>query len=55
MSYTPSDLGYFYKLGGEYNVTLGRWMKARNQVNVLLTKQSTISEIEGAGSTKLIQ
>lgn len=55
MSYTPADLGYFYKLGGEYNVTLGRWMKARTQTNVLLTKQSGLSEIEGAGSTKLVQ
>lgn len=55
MSYTPSDLGYFYKLGGEYNVTLGRWMKARTQTNVLLTKQSVLSEIEGTGSTKLLQ
>ena len=55
MSYTPADLGYFYKLGGEYNVTLGRWMKARSQTNVLLTKQSTLTEIEGAGSTKLVQ
>ena len=55
MSYTPADLGYFYKLGGEYNVTLGRWMKARSQTNVLLTKQSVLSEIEGAGSTKLLQ
>lgn len=55
MSYSPADIGYFYKLGGEYNVTLGRWMKARSQTNVLLTKQSTITEIEGAGTTKLIQ
>jgi hypothetical protein len=55
MFYPPADLGYFYKLGGEYNVTLGRWMKARTQTNVLLTKQSTLAEIEGAGSTKLIQ
>jgi hypothetical protein len=55
MSYSPSDIGYFYKLGGEYNVTLGRWMKARFQTNVPLTKTSVISEIEGAGVTKLLQ
>ncbi len=55
MSYTTSDIGYFYKLGGEYNVKLGRWMKARTQTNVLLTKQSTLSEIEGEGVTKLLQ
>jgi hypothetical protein len=51
MSYTTADLGYFYKMGGEYNVALGRWMKARSQNNVLLTKSSVIDEIEGAGST----
>jgi hypothetical protein len=55
MAYTTADLGYFYKLGGEYNVTLGRWMKARTQTNYLLTKQSTLSEIEGEGVTKLVQ
>jgi len=53
MSYTTADLGYFYKMGGEYNVTLGRWIKARNQVNVLLTKASALTEIEGEGATKL--
>jgi hypothetical protein len=53
MSYTTADRGYFYKLGGEYNVALGRWMKARSQTNVLLTKTSLLTEIEGEGSTKL--
>jgi hypothetical protein len=53
MSYTTADLGYFYKLGGEYNVALGRWMKARAQNNILLTKTSVLSDIEGAGSTVL--
>ncbi len=55
MSYTTNDLGYFYRLGGEYNITLGRWMKARSQTNVLLTKQSTIIEIEGEEATKLLE
>jgi hypothetical protein len=55
MVYTIADLGYFYKLGGEYNVTLGRWTKARTQTNVLLTKQSLLTEIEGEGATKLKQ
>jgi hypothetical protein len=55
MTYTTGDLGFFYKLGGEYNVTLGRWMKARTQTNVLLTKSSTLAEIEGEGTTKLLQ
>lgn len=53
MSYTTADRGYFYQLGGEYNVALGRWMKARSQNNVLLTKTSALNEIEGEGSTKL--
>ncbi|MGC4099709.1 DUF5689 domain-containing protein [Ferruginibacter sp.] len=53
MSYTTADLGYFYKMGGEYNVTLGRWTKARAQNNVLLTKTSQLVEIEGPGSTVL--
>jgi len=55
MSYTTSDAGNFYKLGGEYNVTLGRWMKARSQTNVTLEKTSTLEEIEGEGSTQLLE
>lgn len=55
MSYSPADIGYFYKMGGEYNVTLGRWIKARFQTNVPLTKTSVLSEIEGTGVTKLLQ
>ena len=53
MTYTTADRGFFYMMGGEYNVTLGRWMKARTQTNVLLTKTSVLAEIEGEGSTKL--
>lgn len=49
--YNTSDLGYFNKLGGVYSTTLGRWVQARNQVNVLLTKTSLIDEIEGDGAT----
>jgi len=52
-SYNTADLGYFNMLGGEYNPTLGRWMKARSQNNVLLTKTSAITEIEGEGATIL--
>ncbi len=55
MAYTTADQGYFYKMGGEYNATLGRWMKARSQNNVLLTKTSVLNDIEGDGSTKLLQ
>lgn len=49
--YNTADLGYFNMLGGEYNVALGRWTKARIQNNVLLTKTSAITEIEGTGAT----
>lgn len=54
-SYVTADLGYFNQLGGEYNVTLGKWTKARSQRNVLLTKTSAITEIENEFSTKLKQ
>jgi hypothetical protein len=43
---TPADQGFFYKLGGVYNARLGRWVKARTQSIVQLTKSSTINEIE---------
>jgi hypothetical protein len=44
--YNTADQGYFNVLGGEYNLALGRWTKVRNQVPVLLTKSSTLQEIE---------
>lgn len=53
MAYTTADLGYFYKLGGVYNPALGRWTTARTQTNVLLAKDSPLSDIEGEGSTML--
>jgi hypothetical protein len=43
---TPADVGYYYKLGGVYNPRLGKWVKARSQQTIILTKTSTISEIE---------
>lgn len=51
--YNTADLGYFNMLGGEYNSVLGKWTKARTQKNVLLSKTSALSEIEGAGATTL--
>ena len=51
--YNTSDMGYFNMLGGVYNPALGKWVKARAQNNVLLTKESVIAEIEGEGSTQL--
>ncbi len=46
-NYLPSDQGYFNKLGGIYDPRLGKWVKARSQTGVLLTKTSTLEEIEG--------
>jgi hypothetical protein len=43
---TPADQGFFYKLGGVYNARLGRWVKARTQSIIQLTKTSALSEIE---------
>ncbi|MBW4890615.1 hypothetical protein KXQ82_12840 [Mucilaginibacter sp. HMF5004] len=43
---TPADLGFYYKLGGIYNPRLGKWVKARTQTNIQLTKQSTLDQIE---------
>lgn len=53
MSYATADVGYWQMLGGEYNPAIGRWTKARIQNNIVLTKQSLITEIEGEGATKL--
>jgi hypothetical protein len=49
--YNTSDAGYFNMLGGVYDTKLGRWVQARAQNNVLLSKTSEIIEIEGEGST----
>ncbi len=53
LTYNTADLGYFYKLGGVYDLTLGKWSRVRTQTNLLLTKTSAISEIEGEGATIL--
>ncbi|UYQ94487.1 DUF5689 domain-containing protein [Chitinophaga horti] len=54
LSYNPEDQGFFYILGGEYNLALRRWTKARSQTNWLMTKSSTLSELESDSlSTKL--
>ncbi|MDB5229637.1 MAG: hypothetical protein JWN76_442 [Chitinophagaceae bacterium] len=54
LAYPTADLGYFQMLGGEYNITLGKWTKARFQTNYLLSKTSAVSEIETTGATKII-
>ncbi|MCH5599682.1 DUF5689 domain-containing protein [Niabella ginsengisoli] len=53
--YYTADLGYFDMLGGVYNVTLGRWTKARSETKYIdLEKTSTWSEIEtGEDVTRL--
>jgi hypothetical protein len=43
----PADQGFWNMLGGVYNASLGKWVKARVQTNLDLTKTSTISAIEG--------
>jgi hypothetical protein len=42
---TP-DIGNFYKLGGVYSARLGKWVKARSQTYVVLSKTSQLNEIE---------
>lgn len=43
---TPTNAGFFYKLGGEYNIRLGRWATARSQNRVDLDLNSELSNIE---------
>jgi len=42
----PAGAGWFYKLGGEYNIRLGRWVKARSQRTIDLSITSTLDELE---------
>ncbi|HKO82213.1 MAG TPA: hypothetical protein VJU78_17515, partial [Chitinophagaceae bacterium] len=49
-----SGKAYFQMLGGEYNVSLGKWTKARTQRNIELLKDSPIAAIEAETSTKII-
>ncbi|WP_256001874.1 MULTISPECIES: DUF5689 domain-containing protein [Pedobacter] len=43
----PADQGFWNMLGGVYNETLGKWVKARTQNNIDLSKTSTLRDIEG--------
>ena len=52
--YATADLGYFNLLGGEFDMSLGKWTKARTQTNLLLEKTSPVSAIETTGATKII-
>ena len=51
--YNTADVGYFNMLGGAYSPGLGKWVNARAQNNVTLTKSSAITDIEGTGATQL--
>ncbi|WP_316766833.1 DUF5689 domain-containing protein [Pedobacter frigiditerrae] len=51
--YTTADLGYFNQLGGIFDTTLGKWVKARTQKSFTLTKTSPLSAIENAESTEI--
>lgn len=42
----PAGAGWFFKLGGEYNIRLGRWVKARSQRTIDLSITSTLDELE---------
>ncbi|HEX8607917.1 MAG TPA: hypothetical protein VF679_04690, partial [Pedobacter sp.] len=44
---TPSDQGFWNMLSGVYNADLGKWVKARTQTNLDLSKTSALSAIEG--------
>jgi hypothetical protein len=55
LKYNTADVGYFVSLGGEYNITLGRWTTARSQMNMEMTKTSSLSEIEHEKATKIVE
>jgi hypothetical protein len=51
--YQTSDLGYFNMLGGTYDTVLGKWTSVRKQVALLMTTDTPVATIEGAGSTEI--
>lgn len=46
LAYLTADLGYFNMLGGTYSTVLGKWTKVRKQEALLMTPNTSISEIE---------
>lgn len=47
-----TDIGYFFKLGGQFNTETREWVVPRERTLVLLEKNSTLSELEsGEGIT----
>ncbi len=51
--YNATDQGFFNMLGGVYSPGLGKWVKARAQNNITLSKTSPVSTIETTGATTL--
>jgi len=55
-TYAPgaaTNLGDFYILGGAFDTTLNKWVKARSQTLINLVKTSTLAEIENEKSTEI--
>ncbi|MDQ7949433.1 MAG: DUF5689 domain-containing protein [Pedobacter sp.] len=54
-AYWPtSDAGMWNQFGGGvFDTVLGKWTKARTQTFILLSKTSTLAEIEGADATQI--
>lgn len=53
--YIAGDIGVFFKLGGTFNMTTRKWSSPREHTFVVMTKQSTLSEIEaGEGITSQV-
>lgn len=42
---TVADLGWYYKAGGIYSVTLGKWVKARDMKYIILPKDNSPSNM----------
>lgn len=38
-----ADLGWYYKAGGVYSVTLGKWVKARSMKYIILSKVAPVA------------
>ncbi|MGN7989752.1 DUF5689 domain-containing protein [Pedobacter sp. 22226] len=50
----PADQGFWNKLGGIYNPSLGKWIKARSQSDINLSISSTIEDIEGTSLVRIL-
>lgn len=50
----PADQGFWNKLGGIYNPSLGKWVKARSQSDIDLNTSSTLEDIEGTSLVRII-